>query len=73
MSVKYIPEPFRIKMVEPMRLLSKEERLEKIKDAKYNVFNLKSEDCFIDLLTDSGTNAMSVYQWAGMMEGDEKR
>lgn len=44
MSVKYIPEPFRIKMVEPMRLLSKEERLEKIKDAKYNVFNLKSED-----------------------------
>ncbi|HHX30903.1 MAG TPA: tyrosine phenol-lyase, partial [Clostridiaceae bacterium] len=71
MSVKYIPEPFRIKMVEPMRLLSKEERLEKIKDAKYNVFNLKSEDCFIDLLTDSGTNAMSVYQWAGMMEGDE--
>lgn len=71
MSVKYIPEPFRIKMVEPMRLLSKEERLVKIKDAKYNVFNLKSEDCFIDLLTDSGTNAMSVHQWAGMMEGDE--
>lgn len=71
MSIKYIPEPFRIKSVEPLRMLSREEREQKIKDAKYNLFLLEGEDCYIDLLTDSGTNAMSQEQWAGVMRGDE--
>ncbi|KAJ49961.1 tyrosine phenol-lyase [Clostridium tetanomorphum] len=68
---KYMPEPFKIKVVEPMAVLSKEERYEAIKRAGYNTFLVKSEECFIDLLTDSGTNAMSDNQWAGMMLGDE--
>jgi tryptophanase len=71
MAVRYVPEPFRIKMVETIKMLSPEERKEKIKEAKYNLFNLKAEDCYIDLLTDSGTNAMSTGQWAGIMRGDE--
>jgi len=64
-------ESYRIKMVEPLRRSTREEREEWIKYANYNLFNLHSGHVFIDLLTDSGTGAMSDKQWSEMMLGDE--
>lgn len=71
MSIRTIIEPFRIKSVEPIRATTREEREKLVRDAGYNLFLVPSEAILIDLLTDSGTSAMSTAQWGAMMRGDE--
>jgi tryptophanase len=64
-------EPYRIKVVEPLKLTTRPQREQILKDAHYNIFHVRAEDVYVDLLTDSGTSAMSQDQWAGLMLGDE--
>src|SRR3990172_707240 len=69
--MRFPAEPFRIKVVEPLRRVSREERERLIREAGLNIFSVPADSIYVDLLTDSGTSAMSDNQWAGLMVGDE--